>query len=85
MTKEQFMTKNQFDALCMEQFTLALDKIKKNAPKDYATIGRDEFTKVAYRVFSQGVYMGYNLGLTYAQIEVIKDQQKRIAKGPIVQ
>lgn len=56
------MTKEQFDALCMEQFTLALDGIQENAPEDYAAIGRDEFTEVAYRVFSQGIYMGYNLG-----------------------
>jgi len=56
------MTKEQFDALCMEQFTLALDGIQENAPEDYAAIGRDEFTEVAYRVFSQGVFMGYNIG-----------------------
>ena len=56
------MTKEQFDALCMQQFTLALDGIQKNAPEDYAAIGSDEFAQVAYRVFSQGVYMGYNLG-----------------------
>ena len=56
------MTEEQFDALCMEQFMLALDAIQENAPEDYATIGRDEFAKVAYSVFSQGIYMGYNLG-----------------------
>ena len=56
------MTKEEFAALCLEQFTLALDLIQENAPEDYATIGRDEFAEVAYRVFSQGVYAGYNLG-----------------------
>ena len=56
------MTKKEFDALCYEQFILALDGIQEHAPEDYATIGRDEFAAVAYRVFSQGVFMGYNIG-----------------------
>ena len=56
------MTKEEFEALCLEQFKLALDVIQVNAPKDYATIGRDEFARVAFQLFSQGLYMGYNLG-----------------------
>jgi hypothetical protein len=56
------MNKKEFEALCYDQFILALDGIQENAPEDYATIGRDEFAAVAYRVFSQGVFMGYNIG-----------------------
>ena len=56
------MTKEEFAALCLEQFTLALDLIQENAPEDYATIERDEFAAVAYRVFSQGIFIGYNIG-----------------------
>ena len=56
------MNKKEFDALCYDQFILALDSIQEHAPEDYAAIGRDEFTEVAYRVFSQGVFMGYNIG-----------------------
>ena len=55
------MTKEEFEALCYDNFILALDMIQENAPEDYATIERDEFAAVAYRVFSQGVFMGYNL------------------------
>ena len=56
------MTKKEFDALCYKQFMMALDNIQEVEPEDYATIGREEFAAVAYRVFSQGVFMGYNLG-----------------------
>ena len=56
------MNKKEFDALCYDQFILALDSIQEHAPEDYATIGRDEFAAVAYRVFSQGMFMGYNIG-----------------------
>ena len=57
------MNKKQFDALCYDNFIIALDMIQENAPEDYATLERDEFAAVAYRVFSQGVFMGYNLGI----------------------
>jgi|TARA_B110000285_G_scaffold117315_1_gene132944 hypothetical protein len=56
------MTKKEFDALCYKQFMMALDNIQEVEPEDYATIEREEFAAVAYRVFSQGVFMGYNLG-----------------------
>jgi hypothetical protein len=56
------MTKKEFDALCYKQFIIALDNIQEHEPEDYATIERDEFAAVAYRVFSQGIFMGYNIG-----------------------
>ena len=56
------MTKKEFDALCYKQFMMALDNIQEVEPEDYATIEREEFAAVAYRVFSQGGFMGYNLG-----------------------
>ena len=56
------MTKKEFDALCYKQFMIALDNIQEHEPEDYATIGRDEFAAVAYRVFSQGIFVGYNIG-----------------------
>ena len=67
------MNKKEFDALCYEQFILALDSIQEHAPEDYATIGRDEFAAVAYRVFSQGVLMGYNLGAR-AVADMLKEE-----------
>lgn len=55
------MIKEEFEALCYDNFISALDMIQENAPEDYATIEREEFAAVAFRVFSQGVFMGYNL------------------------
>jgi len=67
------MTKKEFDALCYKQFMMALDNIQEVEPEDYATIEREEFAAVAYRVFSQGVFMGYNLGARQA-VDILKEE-----------
>jgi len=76
------MTKEEFDALCLEQFKAALDTIHANAPKDYATIERDEFARIAFQLFSQGLYMGYNLG---AKMVADMLKEEGVAEEHIVQ